>query len=55
MAVGPQTAMGHSGRRGPRRLVVNVGDSHKGPLNNQGRPAYLRKKQTQMNLKTRVR
>jgi hypothetical protein len=34
---------------------ATVGDSHKGPLNNQGKPAYLRKKQTQMNLKTRVR
>jgi hypothetical protein len=32
-----------------------VRDSHKGPLNNQGRPAYLRKKQTQTNLKTCVR
>jgi hypothetical protein len=28
-----------------------VGDSHKGPLNNQGKPAYLCKKQTQTNLK----
>jgi hypothetical protein len=26
------------------RAVKLVGDSHKGPLNNQGRPAYLRKK-----------
>jgi hypothetical protein len=32
-----------------------VGDSHKGPLNNQGKPAYLRKKQMQRNLRTRVR
>jgi hypothetical protein len=36
-------------------LVPSVGDSHKGPLNNQGKPAYLHKKQRQTNLKTRVR
>jgi hypothetical protein len=29
----------------------SVGDSHEGPLNNQGKPAYVRKKQTQMSLK----
>jgi hypothetical protein len=34
---------------------ATVRDSHKGPLNNQGIPAYLRKKQMQTNLKTRVR
>jgi hypothetical protein len=32
-----------------------VGDSHKGPLNNRGKPAYLRKKQTRTNLKARTR
>jgi hypothetical protein len=32
-----------------------VGDSHEGPLDNQGKPAYIRKKQTQTNLKTRAR
>jgi hypothetical protein len=32
-----------------------VGNSHKGPLNNQGEPTYLRKKQTQTNLNRRVR
>jgi hypothetical protein len=26
---------------------ATVGDSHKGPLNNQGKPTYIRKKQTQ--------
>jgi hypothetical protein len=31
-----------------------VRDGHKGPLNNQGKPAYLHKKQTQTNLKTSV-
>jgi hypothetical protein len=36
-------------------LEDSVGDSHKGPLNNQGRPTYLRKKQTQTNLSTHVR
>jgi hypothetical protein len=34
---------------------ATVGDSHKGPLNNRGKPAYLRKKQTQTNLKARTR
>jgi hypothetical protein len=30
---------------------ATVGDSHEGPLNNQGKPAYVRKKQTQTSLK----
>jgi hypothetical protein len=34
---------------------ATIRDSHKGRLNNQGRPSYPRKKQTQTNLKTRVR
>jgi hypothetical protein len=29
----------------PTDARATVGDSHKGPLNNQGKPAYLRKKQ----------
>jgi hypothetical protein len=36
-------------------LASRVGDSHEGPLNNQGKPAYIRKKQTQTNLKTHAR
>jgi hypothetical protein len=32
-------------------VCVCVGDDNEGPLNNQGKPAYLRKKQTQENLK----
>jgi hypothetical protein len=31
---------------------ATVGDSHKGPLNNQGKPTHLRIKQTQTNLKS---
>jgi hypothetical protein len=32
-----------------------VGDGHKGPLNNQGKPTYFRKKQNADEPKTRVR
>jgi hypothetical protein len=34
---------------------ATVGDSHKGPLNNQGNPLTFVKKQTQTNLKARMR
>jgi hypothetical protein len=34
---------------------LHVGDGHKGPLNNRGKPTYLRKKQNANEPKTRVR
>jgi hypothetical protein len=34
---------------------AHIGDSHEGPLNNQGKPAYIRKKQRQTNPNTRAR
>jgi hypothetical protein len=36
-------------------VEVIVGDSYKGPLNNHGKPASTRKKQTQTNLNTRTK
>jgi hypothetical protein len=53
--VWPHQAGGRRGRRGGGRQEVFVGDSHKGALNNQGKPAYLRKKQNTNEPETRVR
>jgi hypothetical protein len=36
-------------------IGIFVGDDHKGPLNNRGKPTYLRKKQNANEPKTRVR
>jgi hypothetical protein len=45
-------------RRSGNYVVIGtdlVGDSHKGPLNNQGKPTYFHKKQNANKPKTRVR
>jgi hypothetical protein len=36
-------------------VMVLVGDSHKDPLNNQGKPTFFRKKQNANEPKTRLR